>query len=293
MNVWCFHNGSFVRKEDIHISIDDLGFSRGYTLFEHCRTHHGKIFHLEEHFLRLQHSAKALLLDLPYSLDDIELILQELFQRNQFKESGFKFYLTLGLPKEWLTPIGKPTFIIYPYELTSYQPLDFSYELNLQTTTHPRAFPEHKTTFYLPGMLAKRSCSQPVDEILFLDSNNHLLESTTASFIGFKEDVMLIPEGLLLKSITQEVLFFLGKQLFKIEKRPISYQELPELTEACLSSSVKPFLSIKTIDGLTIGNPAKRGALIALQEAYCNYLKQGAWHFLEGFESYRPCISCL
>lgn len=121
MSAICFYNGCFLEKKHLHLSIDDLGFSRGYALFEHVRTYHQKPFHLKEHLIRLFDAANELEINLEYSFDQIKEIMGELIQKNRFEEFGFKLYLTLGIATQGLIPESKPTFIILPYSLSYYQ----------------------------------------------------------------------------------------------------------------------------------------------------------------------------
>lgn len=247
MSAICFYNGCFLEKNHLHLSIDDLGFSRGYALFEHVRTYHQKPFHLKEHLIRLFDAANELEINLEYSFDQIKEIMDELIQKNRFEEFGFKLYLTLGIATQGLIPESKPTFIILPYSLSYYQRQDFSQAVKIATTSYQRAFPFYKTTFYLPGILAKKK-QRDCDQIIFLDENNNLLESTIASFCAFKKNTLIIPTGALLKSVTQEVIFELAKSNFEIERREINLSELEQLDEVFLSSSTKEILPIKKID---------------------------------------------
>lgn len=290
MSIFCFYNGSIIEKKNLHISIDDLGFSRGYSLFEHCRTYFGKPFHLTEHILRLQDGANHLLMTLPYTTEEINDILTTLFKKNGFVESGFKIYLTLGLAKEGLTPLGQETFIIYPYSLSKYEGFYPEKGLTLKTTCLQRALPHYKTTFYLPGMLAKRQHSS-CDDILFLNASSHILESTTSAFLCFKNDTLIIPEGMYLQGITQAVLLQIARSLFTLEKRAISSEEIPDLTEAFLSSSTKEIYPIETIDQIKIGDVSSYKNTIKLKEAFHNYVKNQDWPLLENFNNYLTASS--
>ena len=59
-------NGNFVDKEDAKISVFDHGLLYGDGVFEGIRIYNSCVFKLEEHLERLEFSAKAILLDLPW-----------------------------------------------------------------------------------------------------------------------------------------------------------------------------------------------------------------------------------
>jgi branched-subunit amino acid aminotransferase/4-amino-4-deoxychorismate lyase len=270
MSAICFYNGQFLEKNHLYLSIDDLGFSRGYALFEHIRTYHKKPFHLKEHLVRLFQAAQEVHIDIEYSFDEIKQILDFLIQKNPFEEFGFKIYLTLGIASSGLIPESKPTFIVLPYPLRRYQRQDFSDGIEVATTFYQRAFPYLKTTFYLPGILAKKKHKR-CDQILFLDEQKNFLESTIASFCAFKKNTLILPKGALLKSVTQEVIFELAKSNFEIERREIHLSELEELDEVFLSSSTKEVLPIKKIDQMEF-NPTSFKNTKTLQLLFEEYI---------------------
>lgn len=278
----CFYNGQFLKKEEIFFSIDDLGFSRGYALFEHCRTYNRKLFHLEEHLIRLKNSADALFMPIPYSFEELELILKKLTDLNPEEELGFKIYLTLGCAQMGLTVTTPCTFLIYPYGLTSYKPYDFSKGFHVCTTVYSRAFPQHKTTFYLPGILAKKE-NEGVDEILFLDESSHILESTIASFCGFKNKALIIPQGKLLKSVTQELIAQLASGYTDVIRKSISYDEALSLDEAFLSSSTKEFIPIQSIDGHFLKPTDQFKETLKLREHLEKYICAKQWPLIKTF----------
>ena len=48
--MWCFHNGMYVKAEDLRISPFDHGYLYGLGVFETLRTYDGKPFLWHEHF---------------------------------------------------------------------------------------------------------------------------------------------------------------------------------------------------------------------------------------------------
>ena len=64
-------NGHFVPKETASISVFDHGFLYGDGIYETLRAYNGKLFLISKHLGRLKHSADAISLKLPLSLDKI------------------------------------------------------------------------------------------------------------------------------------------------------------------------------------------------------------------------------
>ena len=64
-------DGQFVDQADAKISVFDHGLLYGDGVFEGIRLYGGNVFRLEEHLERLEMSAKAILLDMPWSRKEI------------------------------------------------------------------------------------------------------------------------------------------------------------------------------------------------------------------------------
>ena len=277
----CFFNGDFLPKSQARLSIDDLGFSRGYALFEHCRTYQRNIFHLQEHLMRLYEGGKKLHLPIPYAEKQWIDICENLVFLNQYEEVGIKIYVTLGVASSGYLPSTGPTVVCNPYPLKKTNFADPLSSLKIKTTSLQRSFPFCKTTFYVPGILA-RSTHPECDEILFLDEHRNVLESTISSFLGFKGSTLIVPEGALLKSVTQEVLIEIAKRDFNIERRPISYKDLGSLTGPFLASSSREIAPICSIDTFTYGvEPCKE--ILHLRNLLQDYIQKQKWPLLETF----------
>jgi branched-chain amino acid aminotransferase len=277
----CFFNGDFLPKSQVRLSVDDLGFSRGYALFEHCRTYQRRIFHLQEHLMRLYEGGKALYLPIPYTQKHWACICDELVRLNAYEELGIKIYVTLGVASTGYFPSSGPTVLCYPYPLKAASFADPLSSLKIKTTSLARSFPFCKTTFYVPGILA-RSMHQGCDEILFLDEHHQVLESTISSFLSFKGSTLIVPQGSLLKSITQEVLVELASKDFKIERRPMAYSELGSLTAPFLASSSREIAPISSIDDFSYPSlPCDE--ILHLRKLLQDYIQNQHWPLLEAF----------
>ena len=69
MNIWI--NGKYFDKENATVSVFDHGLLYGDGVFEGLRSYNGKVFKLNEHLIRLYESASAILLEIPYQIDDL------------------------------------------------------------------------------------------------------------------------------------------------------------------------------------------------------------------------------
>ncbi|HTH14650.1 MAG TPA: aminotransferase class IV, partial [Spirochaetia bacterium] len=70
-------DGNWKTKETAAVSVYDHGLLYGDGIFEGMRIYAGKIFRLDDHLVRFDESARALLLDLPYTRADLGAMLVE------------------------------------------------------------------------------------------------------------------------------------------------------------------------------------------------------------------------
>ena len=64
-------DGEYVNQEDAKIPVTDLAVLRGYGVFDFMRTYNRKPFHLEDHVARLFRSAELILLDMPWTQEEV------------------------------------------------------------------------------------------------------------------------------------------------------------------------------------------------------------------------------
>src|SRR5499427_6279644 len=97
-------NGQFFDQKDAKVSVFDHGFLYGDGIFEGIRLYGGCIFRLEEHLERLEYSAKAILLDLPWSRKEIADATCESCRVNGLKDGYIRLVVTRGVGSLGLSP---------------------------------------------------------------------------------------------------------------------------------------------------------------------------------------------
>ncbi len=119
-------DGKFYPEEKAKISVFDHGLLYGDGVFEGIRAYAGRVFKLEEHLSRLEDSAKAILLKLPWSRAEIRSAVLETCRRNKIKSGYLRLVVTRGKGYLGLSPdrCKKPTIIIIATKLELY-PADY------------------------------------------------------------------------------------------------------------------------------------------------------------------------
>ena len=225
-----YWNGSIVEDYEVNISPWDLGFLRGFGVFDYFAVYRKKPFMIEAHFARLEASANIFSLSLPVSRDSFIEIVTELIHENNLTDCYIRVILTGGVSSDGMTRDGASTFLIRPEVV---KPVDMKpYEMgaNLITIEHMRSTPEAKTTHYAEALKnANRLIEENAIEILFTH-NGHVFECSRSNIFIVHDGVLITPRDSILRGITRSVV------LEEAERRAIKTHECAvletELTEA-------------------------------------------------------------
>lgn len=250
-----FLNGQFVPEDQAVLPLSDLGIIRGYGVFDLLRTYNGRPFKLREHLVRLQNSAQASEIPLRCSLDELEDIVHELLARNSFPESIVRIVATGGSSSNGFLPDGEPTLAVLVTPVPPTRPELYARGVDLITFQFQRFDPTVKTINYGPAIVAvKRAMAQGASDVIYVDDQDHLLESTRSNLFVFKGNTLITPEDGILFGITRSVVLQLAQGRFEIQKRAIARSELPEVDEAFLTSTTSEVLPVVRIDGAPVGD---------------------------------------
>jgi D-alanine transaminase len=89
--VIAYFNGSFLRKEEIHISPDDRGFLFADGVYEVVRAYSGKPFRMAEHMDCLARSLRETRIDFP-GVADLVAARAQLIARNRLETTDSILY---------------------------------------------------------------------------------------------------------------------------------------------------------------------------------------------------------
>ncbi len=89
-------NGELVERERAVVSVYDHGLLYGDGVFEGIRAYHGRVFRLDEHIKRLERSARAIMLDLPLSHQELVEATVETCRANNIHDGYIRLVVTRG-----------------------------------------------------------------------------------------------------------------------------------------------------------------------------------------------------
>jgi branched-chain amino acid aminotransferase len=257
-------DGHYYDKDEAKISVYDHGLLYGDGIFEGIRIYNGRVFKLKEHLERLYSGAKALLLTIPLSPEDLGKQVEEAVKINQ-KEHGYvRLVVTRGKGDLGVNPYlcKKASIIIIVDDIQLYPPEHYQKGINIMTssvrqqsaiTTDPRI----KSLNYLKNILAKIEAIQAgCLEAILLNQDGYITECTADNIFMVKNSILYTPHPScgILEGITRQTVIQLAAQA-KIEVREtlLTRYDLYNADECFLTGTGAELIPVTKIDGRTIG----------------------------------------
>jgi len=261
-----FIDGKFYPKSEAKISVYDHGFLYGDGVFEGIRAYNGIVFKLKEHIDRLFNSAKVLMINIPYTKEEIIEMVLETLRKNNLKEAYIRLIVTRGIGDLGLDPrkCSKPTIVIITQPWGTLHGIEarekgikviipWVRRDRIDATSH-----EIKSLNYLNSILAKIEANNAgVDEALFLSEDGCISE-------GVGENIFIIKNGKvfttmnkagILPGITREVVIEILKNLgYEVIEKDITPYELFTADEAFFTGTAAEVTPISEVNGRIIGN---------------------------------------
>jgi branched-chain amino acid aminotransferase len=254
MNIY-YVDGTFVPADKACIPVDDLAILRGIGVFDLLRTYNGKPLFLKDHVDRLCHSARQINMEIPWSHEQICAIVRETLSRNQLQEANVRIVVTGGSSPDFMTPIGKPRLLVLVTPLIGLPRWWYEDGVKVITIGAARQMPDAKSIDYLPAAMALRQAqAQDAIEAIYLDSDGNALEGTTSNLFAFCGDTLVTPGRGILSGITRKAVLEISRDLYAVEIRDLSRQELLQASEVFLTGTNKGLVPVVQVDDTTIGD---------------------------------------
>lgn len=256
-HVW--FNGKFFPKNEIKIDILTHGLHYGTGAFEGIRFYNGKIFKLEEHIVRLFNSAKILLMDIPFSFENITQACLEIIKLNNLKDGYIRPLIFLDNQSTAIGAENKVNVMITCWGRTTPYFSDIkdkkSLRLNISSIIKPspKSIPyEVKASgLYIINHLAKkRSFNEGYDDCLMLDYRGYIAEATTSNFFMIKNNILYTPiPECCLNGVTRQVIIEIAQNNnVKVIEKYILPEELSDAEEAFLTGTACEIHPISSIN---------------------------------------------
>lgn len=249
-------DGNYVPETEAVIPVDDLAVLRGLGVCDIMRTYNGRPYFLKEHIQRLEHSARQIGLDLPWTTRQIKTILLETLKRNpSIPEANIRAIITGGSSTDFMTPQGHPRLIVMVTPIPSLPDEWYTRGVKVITVHSERDIPEVKSISYIPATLAlKKAKEVGAVEALCIDRNGFVREGTTSNLFAFIKGRLVTPDQGVLQGITRKVILDITRSMVTQELREIHLDELLNAEEVFITGTNKGIVPVVCIDDTVIGN---------------------------------------
>jgi branched-chain amino acid aminotransferase len=265
MSLKVYINGHLYDKQDAKISVYDHGLLYGDGVFEGLRIYGGKVFRIQDHLDRLWHSAKAIWLEIPLSMQDLAQAVEKTVQANGLVEGYVRLVVTRGAGTLGLDPnfTSNPQVIIIADRISLY-PQEY-YEKGLEIITvstirnHPAALsPRVKSLNYLNNILAKIEGLQAgCVEALMLNHRGEVAECTGDNIFLVTRGQLLTPsiDAGILEGITRAVVLELAIEAgIPVREIPLTKHDVYIADECFLTGSAAEVVPVVKVDSRRIGD---------------------------------------
>lgn len=248
-------NNQIVPAENPCIRHNDRGFTLGHGLFETILVKKSAIPALDYHWQRLKTSAPIIGITLPFTRQELELMLTKLIVNNhlQDKIAGARVTITHGESERGILPLKapQPNFLISVFECAS--PIDRPYSaciVNTRKNEHT-ASARIKSISYLDNILAKQEAmSRGYDEAILLNTASKIADGSISNIYIVKNGQTFTPPVVdgALPGVVRSILLAEFNHLFQIIEKTISPAELMEADEMFLTNALMGVKSVGKVD---------------------------------------------
>ncbi len=271
MGLWIYLDGKFVNEKQAKISVFDHGLLYGDGVFEGLRTYSGKIFRLDEHIERLYKSAKAILLEIPVSKEEMAQIIKKTIKKNKLKDSYVRVVVTRGKGDLGLDPrkCPQPSVFVIASKIKLYPEEYYQKGLSVVTIATRRNLTESlnpaiKSLNYLNNILAKiEATNAGAMEGLFLNNDGYVAECTGENIFIISGNFLYTPpiSAGALDGITRDTVLQIGKTVgLSVSEKLLTRYDLYNADECFLTGTAAEIIPVTLIDGRIIGS-GKSGSL--------------------------------
>jgi len=265
MAVSIFLNGEYIdSREKALVSLYDHGLLYGDGVFEGIRAYNGRIFRMKEHMDRLYDSAKAILLQIPYSREELDGILLETVKRTGLDDAYVRLIVSRGIGDLGIDPrrCPKPSVYIIAGGIALYPPEKYQKGLRCTVASTRRnrpdcLNPQVKTLNYLNNIMAKIEAIQSgVDEAIMLNEAGMVAEATADNLWAVREGTLMTPPTHvgILEGITRKVLMEIcDENGMPWQERNLVLHDLMRAEEIFLCGTGAELIPVVEIDGRPIG----------------------------------------
>src|SRR4030066_942863 len=260
-----FINGSLVPQDEAKVSVLDRGFLYGDGVFETLRSYSGKIFHPDEHVIRLFKSADSIYLRHPFTDDYIKDSLYQTVRGNNLKDAYLRLTITRGQSSPGLDIEGcsDPTITIIAREFSGnpealYRRGISAAIANTRRIPASALNPEIKSVNFLNNIMARVEAREAdASEAFMLSTEGYVAGGTVSSIFIVKEGVIKTPPTSvgILNGVTRSLVIGIAQENnIPLTEQPFQSDELYSADECFVTSTLYEVMPVTSINNRPVGD---------------------------------------
>ncbi|TAG10121.1 MAG: branched-chain-amino-acid transaminase [Verrucomicrobia bacterium] len=262
MKIWL--DGNLVDESEAKISVFDHGLLYGDGIFEGIRFYNGRIFRLEQHIRRLFDSARAIIIDMPWTQEEVCRYTCETCAANGLTDGYIRLVVTRGPGELGLNPYlcPKPSMFIIASTIKLYPDEHYEKGLSIITCATRRPtpgalMPQVKSLNYLNNIMAKVEAIQAnALEAVMLNEQGYVAECTGDNLFLVKDGKLLTPlikDGAL-DGITRHAIMDLAQDLgVPVHECSLTRYDIFTADECFLTGTAAEVIPVVSLDRRVIG----------------------------------------
>jgi branched-chain amino acid aminotransferase len=286
-------NGRLHPAHEPSITPLNRGFLYGDAIYEVWRTYEGVVFAWEEHFARLEASARALHMEIPWTRGEIFAeIKRTVAAFHQGTDYRGDLYIRLQVSRGEgaigldVTLAGRAEFVLLVQRCPANSPevsragLKLSIAMDLRRNPVESLSPAWKTGNYLNNILGLREArARGADDVVMLNLRGEVTEAATSN-LGFVRDGEVItprPDAGILHGITRGLVLtrIAGAAGLRASEAVLQPPDLAGMSECFLMSSSKDVSPVGAIDDLRF-EVGPETATARMKAAFADYMHEYA-----------------
>jgi branched-chain amino acid aminotransferase len=280
-------NGELVDWADATIHVGSHGLHYGSGVFEGIRAYETprgtSVFRLTEHFERLEHSAKLLYMELPYSVDELKAATWDLIGANGLPECYLRPIAFFGYGQLGVSSRGNPVDVaILSWPWGSYLGEEgLRNGIRAKVSSWQRiganVIPHvaKATGVYLNSMLAVQEAQRAgYEEAILLTHDGYIADGSGENIFVVRDGVIATPDlsASILPGITRDTLIQIAQDLgYTVVEKNLIRTDLYLADEVFMCGTAAEVTPIREVDDHVIGKPGP--VTLEIQSAYLDTVR--------------------
>lgn len=281
-----YMDGEFYEKKEAKVSVFDHGLLYGDGIFEGIRLYNNIVFKLKEHIDRLYDAAKAILLEIPISKEEMMEVVASSCRKNNLKNGYIRLVITRGIGDLSIDPLScpKPSIICIAGEVSLYTEEMYQKGLYVITASQRRnkatiVDPQVKSLNYLNNIFGKIEANRvSAAEAIMLNHDGIVTECTGDNIFIIKNNIIYTPPVYLgiLDGITRKTVMKIAKEMgYEVKEQEFTLFNVYSADECFLTGTAAEVVAVVNADNRVIGTGVEGKITKKLRNEFVNATKDG------------------